>query len=240
MIDQAIWGQILLTFATGFVSLSGSIVGFILWRSRTNLMRKLEQQQADNDKTKADAQAAVIKAQAQAQERVLAAEADIRNISEQHAVMKQLLQLLTDSGRRADEKDARDRAVLTQLLDTMRESTDTLKLHNVHMLNLLGDMNAVKTNLGESIRVLTLVEQVVSALPTQFDSRTNPIIESVSLMLKRLDELIDRLPNAQQQLIRDIIEAIRDVQSEAVRETVSVLLAQNPPTPKSIEAHNET
>lgn len=239
-IDQAVWGQILLAFTTGFISLTTTIVGFVLWRSKVTLNRRLEQQQADNEialeKERAKHELEKKQFEAVAQERVLAAEQDIRSIANQQAAMAnqqiiltQLLELLRDAGKRTDEKDSRVQVVLGQLLDSGRESTDTLKIHNAHLLKLVDGLGDVQTNVGESVRVLALVQQVVSGLPTQLDTRTSPLTEAIASMVRRVDTLIDNLETAKQQLIRDLIAAIRDVQLDAVREAVTALIQSPQP-----------
>lgn len=213
--DQAIWGQILLAFTTGFISLTTTIVGFVLWRSRVNLNRRLEKERTDHvlvlEQERAKHELEKKQFEAAAQERVLAAEQDIRSIASQQAaiasqqlVLTQLLELLRDAGKRTDEKDTRDRAVLGQLLDASRESTDALK-------NLVRDMDSVKTNLGEHTRAFDALSQVMSSLPTLLDTRTNSIAEVVKDMVTRFDKVLNGLDTAKEQLLADLIVAIRNV-----------------------------
>lgn len=213
--DQAIWGQILLAFTTGFISLTTTIVGFVLWRSRVNLNRRLEKERTDHvlvlEQERAKHELEKKQFEAAAQERVLAAEQDIRSIASQQAaiasqqlVLTQLLELLRDAGKRTDEKDTRDRAVLGQLLDASRESTDALK-------NLVRDMDSVKTNLGEHTRAFDALSQVMSSLPTLLDTRTNSIAEVVKDMVTRFDKVLNGLDTAKEQLLADLIVAIRDI-----------------------------
>jgi hypothetical protein len=233
-IDPVVLGQILLAAVTGvIVPVVGGILVVMQRRStaywtrqladqnaraekekneaqralelqRMEMQRQLELLRIEAEQARAEAQAAVIQAQSFATERIVAAEGEVRNIADTHRIMMQMITLMSESGKRADEKDARTQAAMTQLLDASRESTDTLK-------GLVRGLDSVKTNLGENVQALTLMNQVVAALPTQLVAQTNPLTEAIKDMVRRVDTLIDGLDAAKAQLLADLVAAIHDV-----------------------------
>lgn len=228
--SEQIWGQIILAVIGGLISVTTMTVSLITIRSRAQLKREnallkasLEQErtkaQADLERTKAEAQVAIIKAQEQSQARVIAAEGEIRSIADQHALMSNLLKLLSDSARRDAEKDERTQKVLSQLLDASRESLEALRLNNQQF-------TVLQTDIGEVNRVITLVSQAVAGLPTQLDQR--PMVDGLKELTQRIDLMIVGLPAAQQALVREFVTAIRNIKSEAVEELLKALQSPNP------------
>jgi hypothetical protein len=211
--SEQIWGQLILTVATGAVSIITTIVGLFVWRSRENLKIALR-----------EAEARAKDAEARAQERVIKAENDFREGIDFAAIMTRLIEHIGEISRRASENDARHRAdddrkqeALMQLLAASHAGTESLK-------TLVLDMASVKTDLGENIRVLRLLEQAVSGLPTQLDTRTNPLIDAFKDLAQRVDKLVDGFPIAKDQLLAEIIAAIREallqIQNQSIPPTL--------------------
>lgn len=220
VIDPGVWGQILLAVVTGLVGILMLIVRAVVSRMKETSRRELEQLRTKNEIALKEAETRAKELEAKAQERVLAAEADIRSIANQQAsianqqiVLTQLLELLRDSGRRTDEKEKRGQVVMEQLLSTSSASADTLRAISL-------DMGSVKTNVGEHSIVLEAVRQVVAGLPTQLDSKTNPLTDIITKMVLRVDTVLDGIDEAKKQLVADLIAAIREtliqVQGQAV------------------------
>ena len=211
MIDPTLLGQILLTFTTGVISLVTSIVGLFAWRSRTNLKIALK-----------EAEARVKEAEAKAQERVIAAEKDLREAVDTNVLIARLIEHLSETSKRASEDDARNREALVHVLDASRKSSDILQ-------SLVLDVNSVKTNLGEHSIVLEAVRQIVAGLPTQLDDKTNPLLEVVALLVKRVETLLDSLDEAKKQLVVELVAAIREVLLQAQSQQITP-----PSLPRSI------
>ena len=203
MIDPTLLGQILLTFTTGVISLVTSIVGLFAWRSRTNLKIALK-----------EAEARVKEAEAKAQERVIAAEKDLREAVDTNVLIARLIEHLSETSKRASEDDARNREALVHVLDASRKSSDILQ-------SLVLDVNSVKTNLGEHSIVLEAVRQIVAGLPTQLDDKTNPLLEVVALLVKRVETLLDSLDEAKKQLVVELVAAIREVLLQAQSQQIT-------------------
>lgn len=193
-------------------------IGRVLWVRAKTRLAEAEKHRKDAE---AQAEVTVSAAKAEAQRSILAAEGRIKEVADQHSLMQQMLNEMSETRRQADVKDAKHGAVLSELLVASRESTETLKHHHQRLQRVEDGTRRIETDIGEGMRLLGTLEQSVAELPGQVGDSVNPIVESVAGVVARIDRFIDGLEGAKKQLLQDLIAAIQGIRIDTVRETTT-------------------